>query len=578
MSYIVLARKWRPQTFEEVIGQGHVTRTLMNALLKDRIAHAYIFAGPRGVGKTTTARLLAKAVNCTQRQGASPCNQCDICRSITEGRSMDVVEIDGASNRGIDEIRNLRENIRFAPAEGRYKIYIIDEVHMLSKDAFNALLKTLEEPPAHAIFVFATTEVHKVPPTILSRCQRFDFKRIPTREIAAQLAQICQQENIQIEPESLMLIARKAEGSMRDAQSILDQMISYTDGVITVQSVQESLGLIQEELYFEFTELMRQQDDRAILNYARTIFHSGHDLMDYLYGLENHFRNLLLARAGQGGELIDTSDHFRGKYLELAEQFQEADLIHYIDLLVQHENLLKFSPNPELVLELLLLKLAHKPRVDELSELLELLKRGDFSGGQAVPTRRSGVPSASGGQTSVSSPSGSPSSARVKEPPNPFAGLLGKRPAARPEPDVRPASQAQAEASAISFQELQRRWPDFLDQLMTTRPTLATFLQEGVLHSLKGTVLEIGFDVRNRFHREHVQQNKGSIETALRAHLGASVHIRCVELDFQQLGIEKPVHSPEEILEDLRKKQPLLNRIIEKFDCELWESPSSKNP
>ncbi len=577
MSYLVLARKWRPQTFEEVIGQEHVTRTLINALLKDRIAHAYIFAGPRGVGKTTTARLLAKSVNCTGRQQASPCNQCAICRSITEGRSMDVVEIDGASNRGIDEIRNLRENIRFAPAEGRYKIYIIDEVHMLSKDAFNALLKTLEEPPSHAIFVFATTEVHKVPPTILSRCQRFDFKRIPTREIARQLEQICRQEHIEIEPESLLLIARKAEGSMRDAQSILDQMISYTDGVITVQSVQESLGLIQEELYFEFTELMRRQDDRAILNYARRIFHSGHDLMDYLYGLENHFRNVLLARAGQDGALIDTSDHFREKYLQLAEHFQEADLIHYIDLLVQHENLLKFSPNPELVLELVLLKLAHKPRVAQLSELLTLLKQGGGSAGGSVT--RPGSQRSKRSQNTPAAPA-APSrpspTARVNESRNPFAGLLGqsKQTTAEP-PKARPTSE---EGVSLSFADLQKRWPAFLEELMNTRPTLATFLQEGVLLKLEGRVLEIGFDIRNGFHREHVHQNRGTIETALRTDLGAQLQIRCVEVDFQQMGIEKPVHTPEELLEDLRKKQPLLNQVIEKFDCELWQASGSTHP
>jgi len=359
-NYIVWARKWRPKTFEEVIGQEHVTRTLVNALEQNRLGHAFIFAGPRGVGKTSTARLLAKAVN-----GIAP---------EDTSSTLDIIEIDGASNRGIDEIRNLRENIRFAPVSSSHKIYIIDEVHMLSKEAFNALLKTLEEPPSHAIFIFATTEIHKVPLTILSRCQRFDFKRIPTRLIAEQLGKIASAEKIEIDQDSLMLIARKSDGGMRDATSIMDQLASFSDGKVTIQNVQQSLGVINEELYFRFTRLIQQKDGGAVIHFAQDLFETGHDLLNFLQGLGEHFRNLLVVAATGNATLLEISDHYKDQYLADAKSFDEGDLLQYLDLLTTSESMLKFSENPRLVIELLLLKIAHKPKVPDLEELMKLLK------------------------------------------------------------------------------------------------------------------------------------------------------------------------------------------------------------
>ncbi|MGE5855121.1 MAG: DNA polymerase III subunit gamma/tau, partial [Syntrophaceae bacterium] len=233
MEYLVLARKWRPQVFEDVVGQDHVITTLRNAIRLGRVAHAFIFSGPRGVGKTSVARILAKALNCEKGPSEIPCNACANCREITEGSSMDVREIDGASNRGIDEIRELRENVKFSPSSSRYKIYIIDEVHMLTKEAFNALLKTLEEPPEHVMFIFATTEVHKVPATILSRCQRFDFRRISIEEIMTRLRYIAGEEKVTIDEDALMVIAKKGDGSLRDSQSIFDQVRSFCGNTIT---------------------------------------------------------------------------------------------------------------------------------------------------------------------------------------------------------------------------------------------------------------------------------------------------------------------------------------------------------
>ncbi|MDP2807111.1 MAG: DNA polymerase III subunit gamma/tau, partial [bacterium] len=249
MSYLVLARKWRPQNFEQLIGQQHVTTTLRNAIKSKRIAHAYLFSGARGVGKTSAARVLAKALNCAEGPTETPCNKCSSCVEITGSRSIDVLEIDGASNRGIDEIRDLRENVKYTPTQGKYKIYIIDEVHMLTKEAFNALLKTLEEPPAHAIFIFATTEIHKVPITILSRCQRFDFRKVEVSVVVDYVKRMLQGEDVQASDDCLYLVAQKSEGSMRDAVSLLDQLISYGGQKLTAEDARQVLGLVDEALF-----------------------------------------------------------------------------------------------------------------------------------------------------------------------------------------------------------------------------------------------------------------------------------------------------------------------------------------
>jgi len=259
-SYLVLARKWRPQLFEEVVGQQHITQTLQNAISQKRVAHAFLFTGARGVGKTSTARILAKALNCEKGPQINPCDQCTNCQEVTHGNSMDVIEIDGASNRGIDEIRELKENVRYTPAKSRYKIYIIDEVHMLTKEAFNALLKTLEEPPPHIIFIFATTEPHKIPATILSRCQRYDFKRIPFREVIGSLKRIVEEEKIQISQRGLLSIAQESEGSLRDAQSLLDQVIAYAGKNIRDEDIAEVLGLIDRKILNDTIEAIANRD------------------------------------------------------------------------------------------------------------------------------------------------------------------------------------------------------------------------------------------------------------------------------------------------------------------------------
>ena len=286
MSYLPFARKYRPQGFDEIIGQGHVATTLKNAIGMDKVAHAYLFTGPRGVGKTSTARILARSLNCEKGPRPEPCNKCASCQEISRGVSMDVIEIDGASNRGIDEIRNLRENVKFASVRGKFRIYIIDEVHMLTQEAFNALLKTLEEPPLHVKFIFATTRPYKVLPTIISRCQRFDFRKIPTRDIAKKLEEIRKKEKLDVNDEAIFLIARQADGSMRDAEIILDQLLSFTKGKVAADDVTKVLGLLEQDVLFDLADSIINNKKEKVLNIIDGLV-KHHRLLQKSYGGEN---------------------------------------------------------------------------------------------------------------------------------------------------------------------------------------------------------------------------------------------------------------------------------------------------
>ena len=372
--YIVTARKWRPQRFTDVVGQEHVSRTLRNAVQSNRIHHAYIFNGPRGVGKTTTARILAKAVNC-ENIGADfePCNACASCVEINTGRSLDVIEIDGASNNSVDDVRKLRENAKYPPVKGRYKMYIIDEVHMLSTSAFNALLKTLEEPPRHLLFVFATTEPHKVPATILSRCQRFDFRRMQIDEIAAQLRYIAGREGVEIDDESLAVIGKKGDGSMRDSQSIFDQVIAFCGKHVEYARVNEALNLIDTEFYFALGTAIRTHDVARILHISREVFMRGYDLQECLHGLAEHFRNILTVLATGGASLIEASKVHREQYLSEAEHFTQADVLQYMTIITQTEQALRFAPQPRLRFEFALVQMAKMDSAVQISELLQEL-------------------------------------------------------------------------------------------------------------------------------------------------------------------------------------------------------------
>jgi len=363
MSYVVFARKWRPQKFDDVVGQEHIVTTLKNAILKNRLAYAYLFAGSKGIGKTSTARIFAKSLNCIQGPTIEPCQKCTSCVEITECRSLDVIEIDGASNTGVDNIRDLRENAKFSPVNGRYKIYIIDEVHMLSDSAFNALLKILEEPPEHVKFIFATTHPHKVPPTIISRCQRFDFNRIATLKIIEQLKRIVESEKLEVEQETLFAIARASEGSMRDAESILDQLISFSKDRVTLQDVTAVLGSIGDDDLFNIADSIAKKDSSRALAILDKIINEGKDISNLLHNLIGHFRNLMVAKV-TGGEqtLLDLPEEMSRRIFEQSKEFSLEEIFLIFNLLVNTHDVSKRLDTLRIPIEIALVKLTHSKK------------------------------------------------------------------------------------------------------------------------------------------------------------------------------------------------------------------------
>jgi DNA polymerase-3 subunit gamma/tau len=410
--YLVTARKYRPKLFKEVVAQEHVTDTLKNALRLDRLAHAYLFSGPRGVGKTTSARILAKAINCeTPREeredGAEPCCECESCLSFEDGRSMNVFEMDAASNNKVDDIRELRETVRIPPQGSTKKVYILDEVHMLSTAAFNALLKTLEEPPPHALFIFATTEPHKVLPTILSRCQRFDFRRIPVPNMVEHLRTICEDQGIEADEESLMLLARKGDGALRDALSAFDQAISLCGTTIEYGELTQALGVVDQDLFFQLTDHVVERSTAGVLKLVHHVVRNGYDLNEFLAGVAEHVRNLLVAHSLGSDALEDVAESTRNRYVNDSQAFTESDLLRLLLITGEAEEDVKNTSQPRLKLEMALLKMASITRSTDLRSVLQKIDRlermvDDGEIPEDLPL---------GNGTASSSPSASPSSA-----------------------------------------------------------------------------------------------------------------------------------------------------------------------
>ena len=380
MTYLIYARKYRPQTFEEMIGQKPIVRTLQNAIKNDRVAQAYIFSGMRGVGKTTAARILAKALNCQQGPTPTPCNKCEFCKEINEDHSIDVLEIDGASNRGIDEVRSLREGVKYRPIRSRYKVIIIDEVHMLTREAFNALLKTLEEPPPHTVFIFATTEFHKVPATIISRCQHFEFKKISQKEIIKHLIDITQKEKIEVSSYGLNLIAEAADGSLRDAQSLLDKAVAFSGEIIRDEDLKEVLGTISREILFSFSKAVLEEKPEEIFSLVEKVVEYGYDLRFFYKELIQHFRNMLLVKSVKSPQdLLPLNEEEIDDLNKEAEKASQEELLRYLVVLQGGEQELKFSSHPGIYLEVFLIKLCHFKKIADMKDIIkdiENLKKG----------------------------------------------------------------------------------------------------------------------------------------------------------------------------------------------------------
>lgn len=487
MSYVVLARKWRPRFFEEVVGQGHVAQTLKNSIEQDRVAHAYLFTGSRGVGKTTTARILSKALNCHKGPAQTPCYQCPSCIEISNGQAIDVFEIDGASNRGINEIRELREGARYAPNRDRFKIYIIDEVHMLTTEAFNALLKTLEEPPPHVKFIFATTEPQKIPITILSRCQRFDFKRINQQDIVHHLEQICQQEHIQTDKTSLQLIARQAAGGMRDALSLLDQVISFAGMNIDQEQVVQILGVANRRHLFDLSEAILTRNTQLALTTLDEVHRYGYDLSQFVGELVQHFRDLTVAKAVEHPDRVTSLTETELQHVGALISQVQPDVLHRcFQVIIQGAQEMSKSTYPKLILEMTLVRMCQlEPLVgldllvEKLVDLEDLLGDGEAGKKKIEPlTIPSSAPTPSSITPNVIKPQAPPANTpaqtqpQVESQPTPTPSVASAipNPFEAPEPPSEPPTPAEPPTPQPS-QTIQPSVPDPFEPLPSNEPT-----------------------------------------------------------------------------------------------------------
>lgn len=533
MSYIVFARKWRPQNFDEIIGQEHIATTLKNAIELNRVAHAYLFSGPRGVGKTSAARILAKALNCASGPTPTPCNNCTPCEEITSGISLDCIEIDGASNRGIDEVRALRENVRFAPSGGKFKIYIIDEVHMLTTEAFNALLKTLEEPPAHIKFIFATTRPYKLLPTILSRCQRFDFKRIPLELITSKLKGITAQEKINATEEALFYIAKAAGGSMRDAESLLDQLTSAKKGELTLNEVISILGIVDWELITKITEAMKENNTATALNIVDRVFSNGKDIPQFIDELIEHFRNLMIAHLALKDEACDKE---LSKLISLTKEqmstvsrqskgFSIEDILYIIQVLSNTKQMLKDSPLLRVPLELTMVRLTRR---QSLASVAQILKRISELEARITHDSSSEAPPAS---------------------------------------EELPTTEEYEESPPQRLEGVDKFWPQLLERLKKVKISAATYLTNARPIKLERKILTIGFPKESIFSKEALEKNHNRelIENLLKKILKEEIKIALTLVESE---------APRPLSPEKEEYEGIVDRALDIFEGKVIKEKS----
>jgi len=557
MSYLVLARKWRPQLFEDLIGQEHVSQTLKNAILADRVHHAFLFTGARGVGKTSAARIFAKALNCLKGPTTEPCGECPSCMEITAGQGVDVFEIDGASNTGVDDIRELRENIRYLPSISRYKIFIIDEVHMLSINAFNALLKTLEEPPDHAKFIFATTEPHKIPVTILSRCQRFDFRKISAALVAGRLRHIVDQEKVEISDAGLSMIARSGGGSMRDAQSTLDQVIAFCGENVGDEELQGLLGLVDRRLLLETIEAVLERDGRRVLSVIQRVDEHGHAFRQFCSQVVALVRSLVVLKVtDQPGELLDVGETELQELRPLAERCSLEDLQRILTLLIKAEAELAQSNYPRLTVEMVLIRLAQLPPGQDVAMLiskLEVLEKRLSGGGSPVAPPAQAAPVAK--PAPVAAPAPAPIEPARTEPPSPEESSGGA--------GSSPMSDTQGKG-----------WPELVDFVKSRRVRIGSFLEHGRLIVSQLPHLKVALPPS--FYGLVDKEMKEEIQT-----LATEYFSRAVKLEIVCLG--EDVSAPPSLLEERKLQEsdrekrlkrdavehPMVKAAIEIFEGEV---------
>ena len=548
MSYQVLSLKWRPQAFDDVVGQDHLTKTLINAFKKDRVAQAYILTGPRGVGKTTTARIISKALNCPKTKSGVPCNQCNICQEIIDGRNLDVLEIDGASNRGIEEIRNLREQIKYTPMGSNYKVFIIDEVHMLTNQAFNALLRTLEEPPSHGKFILATTDIHKVPSTIISRCQRFDFNRITSEVISKRLSVILKSENIAIDNESLLSISQKADGSMRDALSLLDQVIAYSGESIAIEDVSTVIGLIPNEIYFDFTDAIVEKDYNKMMSVISSIQNAGLSLQDVSQGLIKHCNNLLISSVDKGEELLlDINEEAKNRYISTYKNHNSKDLIRISNVLHDMQYSLKHVSQPMIVFEMTALKLIEMDTALSISELISNLS-------SSVPKKK------------IIQKNKTNSSSKEKL-------TVSNNNESKKISDIPIDSNDKVEKKinySLNIDVVKEKWDDFVDKVSKQRPSIGAILDNAEPLELNENLLTVNIFDLPKFSIGNLEHNQELINQFAQEHYDMALKIIPKLMESDKAGHKLKDNDPKMNKDDAAtSKDAVVSKVLEVFDGEI---------